>query len=457
MIMTRKSSLHLVAWLLLAGVTLPCPADKCSADDWSGWLGDDRDGVYREEGIIDSIPEAGLPVKWRRPIAGGYAGPAVADGTVYVFDYQRSGGEAFNNPGQRASLTGRERLLALKADTGELKWEYAYERPYEISYPAGPRATPTVDGERVYILGAEGDLTCLSTKDGSLIWKRNLPQEFSTEVPIWGFASHPLVDGDLLYTMVGGKDQGIVAFDKQTGEVRWKALDVKAGYCPPRIIRLGQTRQLIGFHPQGVTSLDPISGKAYWDVPVNPSYEMSIAQPMLEGDLMYVSSIHAEAVLIRLGTENRSGKEVPTAEEVWRGESKNAVHCSNAPPMFVDGVIYGTDCVIGKLIAVDAKNGDRMWETFQATKPDEKRLIKHGTAFITRIGDSNRFFLLSEQGDLIVAELSPKGYDEKGRMNVLEPTGESFGRPVVWSHPAYSGRTVFARNDKEIVAVDLSR
>ena len=426
-------------------------AASAAADDWAGWLGTSRDGVYRETGIVDSIPASGLPIKWRKPIAGGYAGPAVADGKVFVFDYQKRGGDAFNDPGQRARLNGTERLLALDAQSGETLWQYSYERPYEISYPAGPRATPTIDDGKVYLLGAEGDLICLSAADGAEVWKRNLPEDFATEVPIWGFSSHPLVDGELLYTMVGGPGQGVVAFDKATGEVRWKALDVKAGYCPPRIIQAGGVPQLIVFHPEGVQSLDPKTGAAYWDIPVSPAYEMSIAQPMIAGDLMYVSSIHTEAVMIRLGTD------APTATEVWRGEPKNAVHCSNAPPMFVDGVIYGTDCHQGSLIAVDASNGDRFWETFQATKPDEKRFVKHGTAFITRIGQTDRYFLMSETGELIVAELTAKGFDEQGRMQVLEPTHESFGRAVVWSHPAYAGKTAYVRNDKEIVAVDLSR
>ncbi|MCO8124359.1 PQQ-like beta-propeller repeat protein [Stieleria sp. TO1_6] len=421
------------------------------ADDWPGWLGPERDGVYRESGVVDEIPGSGLPIKWRRTISGGYAGPAVADGKVYVFDYQLKSGKAFNDPGKRVELNGRERLLAMDQKSGETIWEYAYDRPYSISYPAGPRATPTVDGQHVYILGAEGDLSCLKTADGELVWSRNLPQDFSAEVPIWGFASHPLVDGDLLYTMVGGDGQGIVAFDKLSGEVRWKALDVKAGYCPPRIIQAGGTRQLIVFHPQGLHSLDPASGEVYWDVPMSPAYEMSIAQPMVEGNLLYASSIQTEAVMVRLD------ETAPQATELWRGEAKNAVHCSNAPPMIVDGVIYGTDCLQGDLIAVDANNGDRLWDTFAATKPDEKRFIKHGTAFITRLGDSDRHLLMSENGDLIIAELTAKGYDEQGRMHVVDPTNESFGRPVVWSHPAYAGKTAFVRNDKEIVAVDLSR
>ncbi len=420
-------------------------------EDWPGWMGNSRDGVYRETGIIDEVPADGLKVKWRVPIAGGYAGPAAADGRVFVFDYTKEGGESFNDPGKRAELKGKERLIALDAETGKELWKHEYDCNYSISYPAGPRCTPTVDGDRVYLLGSEGDFRCLSVDSGDLIWKRNLQTDFAAEVPIWGFASHPLVDGDMIYTMVGGPGQGIVAFDKQTGETKWKTLDCSTGYCPPAIIQAGGARQLIVFHPTAVESLNPDDGSSYWSISMTPAYDMSVTRPVVSGNMMYVSAIQTEALMIELDQDS------PTAKEVWRGEPKNAVHCSNSTPAFVDGTIYGTDCITGALIAVDGKNGDRLWETFAATKPDEKRFIKHGTAFITQIGDTNDYLLMSETGDLILANLTASGYQEKGRFHAVDPTGECFGRDVVWSHPAYADRTAYIRNDKEIVAVDLAK
>ncbi len=419
-------------------------------DDWRGWMGSQRDGVYRETGIIAEIPAAGLDIKWRKPVSTGYAGPAVADGRVFVFDYQTESGKAFNNPGQRANLQGQERLTALDAGSGQQLWQHAYDCPYSISYPAGPRCTPTIDGDHVYTLGSEGDLKCLQAADGKVVWSRQLKQDFAAEVPIWGFTAHPLVDGDLLYCMVGGSGQGIVAFDKKSGQVRWKALDAKAGYCPPTIILAGGTRQLIVFHPAAIVSLNPQDGSQYWEVPINPSYEMSIARPMLDGNLMFASAIHNEAVLLELAGDG------PAVKERWRGEPKSALHSGNSTPAFADGVIYGTDCNEGSLIAVDSKDGSRLWETFEATKPGEKRFIKHGTAFITRIGDTDRYLLMSETGELLMARLTRSGYQGLGRFQVIEPTNEAFGRPVVWSHPAYAGKTAYIRNDKEIVAVDLS-
>lgn len=437
----------LVAWLACLVVTTP----SALADDWPGWMGPSRDGVYRETGIIDEVPDSGLSVKWRKPVAGGYAGPAAADGRVFVFDYERQSGEAFNDPGARATLQGQERLTALDAATGKQLWQHAYDCAYSISYPAGPRCTPTVDGEHVYTLGSQGDLHCLRVGDGDLVWSRSLKRDFNAEVPIWGFAAHPLVHGDLLYTMVGGTGQGIVALDKLTGEVRWKALDAKAGYCPPTIIEQAGTRQLIVFHPEAVVSLDPSDGSQYWSIPFTPDFEMSIARPVVDGNLMYVSSIRTEALLIQL-SEDR-----PEAKEVWRGAPKNAVHSGNSTPMFVDGVIYGTDCNDGDLVAVDSEDGSQLWTTFEATKPGEERYIRHGTAFLTRVGQSDRYLVMSETGDLLMARLTKEGYESLGRFHAVEPTSECFGRDVVWSHPAYANRTAYIRNDKEIVAVDLAK
>lgn len=421
-----------------------------AADDWTGWMGNDRDGVYRETGIVNAIPDGGLPIKWRTPVAGGYAGPAAADGRVYVFDYVKSAGDVVNHPTTRVNMTGSERLQALDAATGEPIWEHRYDCIYNISYPAGPRCTPTIDADRVYILGSEGDLRCLNVEDGQVIWKRNLPADFGSEVPLWGYSSHPLIDGDLLYTMAGGAGQAVVALDKMTGEVQWKAIDDTAGYCPPSIVEFGGKRQLMIFHPTGLTSLDPTDGSQYWTLPIKPDYEMSINRPMIDGNKMYTSGIHQSALMVKLDSDS------PSVTELWRGEKDKGIYCANSTPLFVDGIVYGCDCNQGALTAIDAADGSQLWETFQATRPGVTRFVKHGTGFLTRIGDSDQYFVFTETGDLQIAKLTRQGYENMGSFHVLEPTGNAFNREVVWSHPAYADRTAYIRNDAEIVAVDLA-
>ena len=211
--MKFTTNLHRVSNFITCAAII-CFFSDCQfthADEWGQWMGPGRDGIYNETGVIDSIPEDGLKVKWRTPIKGGYAGPAVAGGKVFVFDYKIENGEVKNAPDKRVSLKGRERIIALNESDGKEIWSHDYDCPYSISYPAGPRCTPTVDGNHVYILGSEGDLKCLKTKDGEVVWEKSFKKDYSAEVPIWGFSSHPLIDGDMLYSMVGGKGQGVVA------------------------------------------------------------------------------------------------------------------------------------------------------------------------------------------------------------------------------------------------------
>ena len=421
------------------------------ADDWPQWLGPQRDSVWRETGIVERFPEAGLKVKWRVPVELGYSGPAVADGRVFVFDYKKRSGELTNNPGGRDKLQGEERITCFDARTGKRLWRHAYDRPYNVSYPGGPRCTPTVAGGKVYTLGAEGDLLCLDAASGEVVWSKQLTEEYDVETPIWGFAAHPLVEGDLLYCVVGGKGSVAVAFDKNSGREVWRALSAnEPGYCPPTMIEHAGIKQLLIWHPESLNSLDPQTGEVYWSVPLRPNYGMSIAAPRKAGRFLYASGIGSVGALFELSEKNTA------PEAVWRGDPKSAVYAAVSTPILDlnDGMIYGADCQLGALIGARLKDGERLWQTFEPTTGGQRR-ASHGNAFLVKHQD--RFFLFSETGDLILAELSPKGYKELSRFHVLEPTNDAFGRPVVWSHPAFAYRSLFARNDKELVCVDLSR
>jgi outer membrane protein assembly factor BamB len=417
-----------------------------SADDWPQWLGPKRDSVWRETGIVKTFPAEGLKVKWRVPVSGGYSGPAVAEGKVFVTDYQRAAGELANTPGQRSDLQGKERVQCFDAASGKLLWKHEYDCPYQVSYAVGPRATPTVDGDRVYTLGAEGDLRCLNTSDGSVVWSKELKKEYGIEAPMWGFCGHPLVDGERLVCLVGGEGSVAVAFDKRTGRELWRALSAsEPGYAAPMMIEAAGVPQLIIWHADALNSLHPATGKLYWTIPLKPDYGMSIMTPRQAGDYLFASGIGNVGALVKLARDK------PAAEIVWTGDNKTAVYCANSMPFIEDGTIYGVCCQQGQLRGVDLLTGKRLWETFAPTT--SKRRASHGTAFIVQHED--RYFLFNETGDLILANLSPKGYEEISRFHVLEPTSEAFGRPVVWSHPAFAHRSLYARNDKELVCVSL--
>jgi len=402
--------------------------------------------VWRERGIVKRFPKGGPPVKWRAPVAGGYAGPAVAGEKVYVMDYVRESGEAFNSPSRRAKLEGRERVLCLDAADGSPVWQHEYPCSYNVSFPAGPRATPTVADGKVYTLGTMGDLRCLDADTGRLVWAKDLKQQYNVRAPLWGFAGHPLVDGDRLFCVVGGQGSVAVAFDKETGKELWRSLSAREpGYCPPIMIETGGKRQLIVWHAQAINGLDPETGRVYWSVPLAPSYGMSIATPRRYGEYLFATGIGHKAALLRLGGDP------PRAEVVWRGDSRTAVYCANSTPFIDEGVIYGV-CRQGELRGVELSTGRRLWETYGATTGT--RPASYGTAFLVKHQD--RFFLFNDQGDLIIARLTASGYEELSRAHVLEPTNDGLGRPIVWSHPAFAGRCLFARNDRELVCVSLA-
>src|SRR5262245_6907032 len=229
-------------------------ASFAHADDWPQWLGPQRDGVWREAGILSKFPTGGPKVVWRTPVGGGYSGPAVVDGRVYLTDRQLAGGSTDpDNLFTRSNSAGVERVLCLDAATGKQLWVHSYDCKYAIAYPCGPRATPLIAGGKVYALGAMGDLVCLDAGTGKAIWSKSFQKDDDAPVPVWGFAAHPLLDGDKLICLVGGPGSVAVAFDKETGKEKWKALSLKnseLGYCPPTLIEAGGAKQLIIWHPE---------------------------------------------------------------------------------------------------------------------------------------------------------------------------------------------------------------
>ncbi len=414
-------------------------------DDWNQWLGPNRDGRWRESGIMTSFPAGGPKTLWRAPVANGYSGPAVADGRVFVMDFLRSTGDETPNPGKKSELTGKERIHCLDIKDGHPIWNYEYDCKYLLSYPNGPRATPAVDGDRVYTLGAEGNLCCLATNDGKVLWSKDLKQEYNLEsAPYWGFAAHPLVHGDLLYCLVGGEGSVAVAFDKMTGAEKWRSLSAPdQGYCPPKIIEAGGVEQLLIWDPESLNSLNPQTGEVYWSFKLKPAYSMSIISPILAGDYLYATALQGTSILLKLDRDK------PAATEVWRG---NGVHPDCNPPLVVDGYIYGVD-ESGQLRCFDLMTGEKKWDstaTMTGGRPNNSTC-----GFI--VENNGQFFIFTEQGELILAKLSPEGYQEVSRAKILEPTARTGGRTVVWSHPAFANKCMFARNDKELVCVSLAQ
>lgn len=438
--MTEKASL--LATLLTATLV--------SAADWPQWMGPNRDDVWAETGILEKFPARGPEIRWRKPIHGGFAGPAVAQGRVFVTDYRRLSGDAKPAPTKRNELTGKERVLCLDAKTGAELWKHEYDCSYAISYPAGPRCTPTVHDGKLFSLGAMGDLFCLDAATGSVIWSKSLPKAYNTPPPLWGYAGHPLVYKGLLICTAGGPGSGVVALDKETGQERWKALDTpEIGYSPPTLIEAGGVTQLLIFHGKGIHGLDPDTGRVYWFEPLVTAYAMAIMAPRKDGDFLIAGGHNGKSVGLKLDATK------PAVTRAWQGTRTLGLAPVSGTPFVDNGVAYGIDGN-GVFRAVRTATGERLWATSRPVNGEdgEGRGANEGATFVTRNG--NRFFIFGENGDLVIARLSPEKYEEISRAKLLEPVGIGLGRKVVWSHPAYADRCVFARNDQEIVCASLA-
>ena len=449
---------------LVAGLGLT----TLTAKDWPQWRGVERLGLWTETGIIESFPEEGLTVKWRQPIHGGYAGPAVADGRVFLLDYMET-------PGSR-TMDGTERILALSEETGEVLWTHEWPTTYRMlmfTYATGPRATPTVDGDRVYITGATGMIFCLDVETGEVIWQKNTVEEYDTNIPVWGTSSAPLIDGDLTIHLLGGEpDALVVAFDKRTGEEVWRALESRTemGYAQPLIIEAGGARQLIIWHPKGLSSLNPETGALYWEEPFDGRANMTVADAVKSGSYLFVSGFYSGSMMMRLSSDR------PDATALWKGLTNREVrggvevresaglHSVMTTPLVVGDYIYGIGSH-GEVRGLDASTGERLWEAEGLTNRN-----RWGSAFMTKHED--RYFVYNENGDLIIVQFTPEGYVELDRTHLLNPTSRSgYGgaragterrqrhgpsdRLVVWSHPAYANRHLVLRNDEEVIRVSM--
>jgi outer membrane protein assembly factor BamB len=424
-------------------------------------MGPNRDAVWTEDGIVEKFPASGPKKLWSVEIGGGYAGPAVAGGKVYVTDRQVGMGQ--KNPANpfdnKSAVNGTERVLCFDARTGKELWKHEYPCEYRVSFGAGPRCTPTVLAGKVYSLGTMGDLVCLNAETGSLIWKKDFKKDYKAQTPMWGFCGHPLVVGETVVCLVGGEGALVVAFNAATGSEIWKALSPArsgdAGYAPPTLLQLNGIEQIVQYHPTGVTGLNPKTGAVLWSVKMDPGqYGMSIMAPRVSDNRLFAASEEAMAAF-----EMKPG--APPAE-LWRGNRKSArgLNPVNMTPFIEGNVIYGVDQP-GMLRAVELATGKRLWYTFEPVLDEEKdenfKGAGSGTAFLVKHEPTGRFFIFNEKGSLVIARLTREGPRTIDRAKLVEATGAAFGRKVVWSHPAYADKCIFVRNDKVLACFSLAK
>ena len=421
----------------LLAIAIICSPVHLNAEEWPQWRGPNRDGVWNTNGVVDRFDGDQLDLRWRAPVGSGYSGPTVADGRVYVTD-------------RVVSPKQMERVHCFDWETGAPLWTHSYACPYEnVSYEAGPRACVTIDGDRAYALGTMGHFHCLDTKSGKPIWSHDLNKQYGIRMPIWGIASAPIVVDDLVIVQIGGEGACLVAFDKISGEPRWRALDDQASYSAPILLQQAGREVLVCWTGDNLAGLDPQTGQVFWEVAHPPTnMVINVPTPAVSGDRIFLSAFYDGSTMVHFS------KKQLKAEMLWhrQGASEketDALHCMISTPVFIGDYVYGVDSY-GELRCLAASSGDRVWEDLTAT-----RRARWSNIHIVRQAD--RFWLFNEEGELLIARLSPKGLEEISRTQLLAPTEEQLRQRggVCWAHPAFAYRHVFARNDRELVCASL--
>ena len=396
-------------------------AMTASAGDWPQFLGPTRDGVYAGPELAAAWPKEGPPVLWQRPVGQGFSGPAVAAGKLILFH----------------RMEDQEKVECLDAKTGKSIWSFDYATAYrdDFGFDEGPRATPAIAEGRVYTYGAEGALHCLDLATGKKLWSVNCKTEFRAPKGFFGMACSPLVEGDCVLLNIGGRDGGgLVAFDKTSGKIRWKATEDEASYSSPMAATINGRRYVFFFTRAGLTAVEPTGGKIFFQFPFHPPTRTSVsaATPLVVGDLIFLSaSYELGAVLLRI---KESGP-----EKIWASDAFLSNHYATS--VHHDGFLYGihgrTDPGYDpSLRCIELKTGKIRWQ-------------QDGIGAATLILAGEQLMILTERGELIRAAASPAEFKSTARAQVL-PT-------QVRAHPALADGFFYARSKDKLLCLDLRK
>src|SRR6056297_878568 len=394
------------------------------AADWPRFLGPTANGIVRDTGkLVDAFPPAGPKEVWRVEGGAGQSGFAIVEDHCLTM-----------------MLAGKQQVLvALNAKTGETLWQTVVGPNYENSMGGhGPRATPTVSGKEVLAYTGEGILVSADWKTGKVRWSQNLPESLNIKPAEYGMACSPLVVGDAVVVTVGAPVATLAAFQRETGKRLWNTGTSTAGYSTPALLKIAGQEQIVAVAGKQVLAVQPTSGEILWSYPFVTDYDCNSASPIeVAGDVLVSAGENHGSV--RLRVTEVDGK--TTVSEVWESLGGQSVLRSEwQTPLQIDGYIYGFDNVgsagaVTHLSCVAAKTGELAWKK-------------------TRFGKGNAIFAdgkmiaANMKGELILGKLSPAGYQELARAQVIDGTRQA---------PALADGKVFLRDNRQFVCIDLSR
>ncbi|MBW3596298.1 MAG: PQQ-like beta-propeller repeat protein [Planctomycetes bacterium] len=424
--------------------------------DWPHFLGLTRDSKSPETGIIAPWPEEGLKIVWQRRLHESYGIGSVARGRFFQFD----------RVGDKANL------VALNAETGKELWEFSYPTDYSdfYGYNGGPRCSPVIDDDRVYIYGAAGMLHCLRVEDGKPVWKVDTVKNFGVVQNFFGVGSTPVIEGDLLIAMVGGSPAesqdvgpgffdrvvgngtGVVAFDKFTGEVKYQITDELAGYAAPQLATIDGRRWCFVFARGGLIAFEPAEGAVDFHFPWRAKILESVnaSTPVVVGDEVFISETYgpgSSLLKVRPG-----GYDIVWQDHQRRREKAMQTHWNTA--VHHDGYLYGSSGrheYNAELRCVEWKTGKVMWS--------EPGLTRASLLYV-----DGHFICLSEDGVLRLLRANPKKYDLVSEWTPVDKTAKTgafgFGpprllKPPAWAAPILSHGLLYVRGDDRLVCMKL--
>ncbi len=397
--------------IFLKASTAVLAQPHASGSDWPGWRGRDRTGVSSETGLLKEWPEGGPKLVWKATgLGGGYATPSVAGGRVFLL----------------GSKGDEEFLHAVDVNDGQRLWSIRVGKVGENrgpNYP-GPRSTPTVDGDRLYTLGSDGDLLCVATDNGKILWQHHLEKEFEGNRGTWAYAESPLVDGERLICTPGGPSATLLALDKKNGRVVWKTplKYNQAGYASIIVAETGGIKQYVQFINSGVVGVAAKDGRLLWKYTGNVGGQ-SCATPIFHDGCIFTSASGTGRAggdaLLRLVADGPDVK----AKQIYLVRSMCNHH---------GGVIRVGDYLYGSggagLVCMDFKTGARKWQA---------RSVGRGSL----VAADGHLYVRGEQGEVALVEATPEGYREKGRFR--QPSRSEF---KAFAHPIIAAGRLYLRD-----------
>jgi outer membrane protein assembly factor BamB len=414
--MQTKALVSLAVFFLAVALALAAPA---TPEGWTQWGGPQRDFHAPSSGLAASWPESGPRKLWSRELGEGYSAILVEDGRLYTM-YRKD---------------PQEVVACLDAADGKTLWEFKYDAKtsdkHVHQFGDGPRATPLIAGDQLYAIGVAGQMHALNKKTGEKVWSHDLWKEFGGNVLDHGYSSSPLEYKDTVIVLAGGAGKSIVALDKKDGHVVWGALDFQNSYSSPRIFNINGQEQLVTFMATELIGVDPTNGKLLWKYGHENQWKQNINMPVVVGgNQLFLSASEAGSRGLKV-TRNEDG--TSAVSEVWSTRKVQFYHVTTV----LDGDwVYGSTGQIAPafMAAVNARTGEIGWR-------------ERGFSKANCVGADGRLLILDEDGKLYLAKATPQALVVQASTQLLDK--------VAWTVPTVVGKTLYARDKKTIVAVDL--